>query len=656
MSKLGDALEERFGFRKPLRALLDEPIHGGARVGFVLGMVLLALVVIEAITGLALMTAYAPSTQSAWASVHYIQHKMPFGWVLRGVHFWAAQAIVVLLILHLLRVIVSGAYKKPRDVNFWLGLAAAGVLVGMAMTGARLLWDQTGYWATKVEIGIASTMPVIGNVLAAFLQGGPSMGNFTLTRFYALHVGIFPALMVVLVLAHLALRRRYGFAHDPAGEKPKTEPRSKQLAYDGVAALIMLGIVFALAVRHHGAPLDAPADPSSDYPARPEWFLLPLYELRKHFHGKMELMATVVIPGIATALLVLLPVLDRKKERTLRQRLPIIAGVALGLFGTVFLVGVTKRHDMHDEKLQKAIALADERARYTNELALKGVPPSGPLDMLAHDPQWRGEEIFAKECATCHTFDGKGGPKGKGGTAPDLQAWGSAAWVEETMRDPDGKLRFAKSFFKGEMPSSTKAPEGKEADFKPMPEADIKAVAAYVAEQAGGPQGADHARGKEVFGDACGGCHKLDGQGGDDSDLAPDLTGWGTYRWLRSQIADPAKGDTYKPEASDPKHKGHMPTYAKSDIAGEIDLITQYTFWKARGRWPTPEEMGDTASAAPASSAAPSASGSASAAPAESAAPQPSASAEPAKTKPEPKPAKPAPAAPKGKGAPPKTK
>jgi ubiquinol-cytochrome c reductase cytochrome b subunit len=167
--------------------------------------------------------------------------------------------------------------------------------------------------------------------------------------------------------------------------------------------------------------------------------------------------------------------------------------------------------------------------------------------MLAHDPKLRGEELWKKECATCHTMDGIGKIDGKladaKNAAPDLKGWGTTAWVESMVRDPDGLLRFGRSSFKGEMASATKAPAGKEADFKPMSDADVKAVSAFVAAQAQG--GSKDAHAAQVFDDACGGCHRLNGKGGDDSDLAPDLTGWGSYRWLRSQIADPTAGDTY---------------------------------------------------------------------------------------------------------------
>ncbi len=588
--RLSDGLEERIGYRHALRDFLDEQIVGGARWSYAIGSALLTLVAAEAITGFVLMTAYSPSSQTAWASVHHIQYQMPLGWLVRGIHHFGSDAIVALTGLHMVRTAVSGAYKGKRDVNWWLGLLILGLIVGFAITGGRLMWDQFAYWALQVETNIAGTTPVIGPALGRLAQGGARAGHLTITRLYALHVGVLPLLLIATLGAHSYLRRRHGWA--PSGDPNRVGSRAKQLMLDSVVALLAIVIVIVFAVRAHGAPLDAPADPVTDYPARPEWYLLPLYELRKMFPGKLEMIATMVIPGLAIAFLAALPVIDRKPSNALRGRMFVVGPLLLGFLGTAGLVGYAKRHDARDEKYQKALAAASERATYAIELAKAGIPPEGPLEMLARDPKIRGEEIWKKACGTCHTIDGKGNNEKKG--APDLLGWGTTAWAEFTVRDPDAPTRFGKGPFKGEMPSAVHAKPGKEEDFKPMPDADIKAVSAFIS-------GKTNPRGKEVFSDWCAGCHKLGENGGEDSDLAPDLTGWGSYRWLRSQIANPAAGDTYKPDASDPKLKGHMPAFNDSDIKDEIDTIARWTYWKARGNWPDAKEV--AAASAPATSA-----------------------------------------------------
>ncbi len=535
----------------------------------------------------------------AWASVHHIQHHLTLGWLVRGIHHFGSGATVVLLGAHLLQTAIYGAYKRPREGNWYFGLVLFGLVLGLSLTGYLLPWDQKGYWATRVATNIFGTIPGVGVQVQRLAQGGNQYGHLTLTRFYALHVGVLPMAMMVAIAIHVALFRKHGVTPPSGADLAKVDRfYPKQLALDVLAACAVLGVVLALVLRHHGADLDAPADPSSDYPARPEWYFLALFQLLKYFHGPLEIVGTLVVPGVAGGFLVALPFLDRSPTTAVRARLPWLALLGLGLAGVAALTMLARAGDAKDKKYLEARKLADERAAYANELAKKGVPPEGPLVMLARDPQLRGQELWNKACATCHRL----GPVAPGAkdetTAPDLQGWGSPAWVEETMRDPDGNHRFGRSPLKGEMPSVTKAPPGKESEFKAMPEAEIKAVASYVA-------GASDAKGAEVYGRACEGCHKKDGKGGDDSELAPDLTGWGSYRWLRAQIADPADGQTYKPEAS--TRKNHMPAFAKNvDLRDEIDLVARWVHWKAKGRWPTAEEMEAVSPAAsPAPSAAP---------------------------------------------------
>ncbi len=628
-SRLGDALDERTGHRALLRHALDEPVKGGARVSYVFGSVLTASILVQIVTGWLLMSAYAPSASTAWASVHYISHKMTMGWFIRGLHHFGSGATVVLLALHLAQTALFGAYKKPREMNWWFGLGLMGVVLGFSLTGYLLPWDQKGYWATRVATNIMGTVPVVGAAVQKLAQGGDSYGHHTLTRFYALHVGVLPAAFVALIVAHVALFRKHGVtppAHADLKKVDKFFP--KQLAYDALAALVAFAVVVALVVKDHGAPLDAPADPSSEYPARPEWYFLALFQLLKYFHGPLEMVGTLILPGVVATFLFALPLLDRKPGTALRGRLVWVGAIALGFLGIGALTMASKRADERDQGFQKARKVADERAAYANEIAMKGVPPEGPLVMLERDPKLRGEAIWKEKCSTCHTMDGKGG-----GSAPDLTGWGTKAWVAETMRDPDGVLRFKKSPFAGKMPSMTKAAPGEEADFHPMPDATIDAVASFVAGE-GTP--AQLALGKETFSNACNGCHALDGDGGDDdTDVAPDLARWGTLTWLRSQIANPAAGDTYKTGASDPGFKGHMPAFADDvDVKNDVDLIAQWIFTKAKGRAPTEQEIKDATAPkpkappapTPAPTPAPEPAPSGSTAPSSSASPTPSAS------------------------------
>ena len=574
-----DALDERTGYRALLATAGDEPVAGGARLAYVWGSALLAAILVQIVTGWMLMTVYSPSASTAWASVHYLTYKVSWGWFIRGVHHWGSSATVVLLCAHLAQTALFGAYKKPREMNWWFGLCLLGVVLGFSLTGYLLPWDQKGYWATRVATNIMGTVPIAGGALQKLMQGGSAYGHLTLTRFYALHVGVLPALFVGLTAAHVYLFRRHGVTPAATADLKKTERFwPKQMALDVLASMVVIAVVVGLVLKDHGAPLDAPADPSSDYPARPEWYFLSLFQLLKYFHGPMEPVGTIAIPGLIGVFLFGLPLLDRKPGTALKGRGVWVGALFAGLAGLIALGMLSARADGRDASFKKARALADERAAYANEIAMNGVPPEGPLVMLERDPKLRGEAIWNTKCAGCHTLDGKGG-----NSAPDLQGWGTKPWVESMMRDPDQATRFAKSPFAGKMPSFVSPPKEHAEDFKPLTDAQIGAIASYVAE------GND--AGKKDFEVQCNGCHALHGDGGTDDTLAPDLGGWGTFAWLRSQITNPAAGDTYKEDASTADYKGHMPAFEKdADVRGDLELIARWVFTKTKGRPPTADE------------------------------------------------------------------
>ena len=267
----GDWLDERTGHRALLREALDEPIPGGARLAYVWGSALTLTLVVQAVTGWLLMSAYAPSATTAWSSVAYITYTLRAGWLIRGLHHFGAQAMILLLALHLGQTALYGAYRKPRELNWLFGLALLGLMLGFALTGYLLPWDQKGYWATRVATNIAGTIPIVGAWLQGLLVGGTEYGHLTLTRFYTLHVAVLPALTALLLAGHVALFRKHGVTPPASADTRKVDRFfPKQVGLDLVVGFVVLIALFALAAREHGAPLDAPADPASDYPARPE--------------------------------------------------------------------------------------------------------------------------------------------------------------------------------------------------------------------------------------------------------------------------------------------------------------------------------------------------------------------------------------------------
>ena len=282
--KLLNWLDNRTGFRAIMQEALYERIPGGARWRYVWGSTLVFTFVVQMMSGLFLWTAYSPSTQTAWESVYYIQNEMAFGNVVRGIHHYAAQMMVVLLAIHLIQVIIDGAYKAPREVNFWLGLILMQIVLGLSLTGYLLPWDQKGYYATQVSTKIMGATPVVGPQLQELAQGGPEYGHHTLTRFFAMHAGILPASLVFFLGLHIAVFRRHGITVKDEKRAPSTTFWPDQVLKDAVACLGVLAVVMFLAV-YKGAELSAPADPSEAYDAaRPEWYFLFLFRFLR-FHA-----------------------------------------------------------------------------------------------------------------------------------------------------------------------------------------------------------------------------------------------------------------------------------------------------------------------------------------------------------------------------------
>jgi hypothetical protein len=203
-----DWLDSRTGWRTGRRKLLEEPIQAGVGWWFVTGSILLMLLTVQFVTGVALAMFYVPAPDHAYDSIRFIMERLTFGHVLRGLHFFGASFIVVAAVVHMLRVVALGSYKNPREVTWITGVVLLLVILGFALTGYLLPWDQKAYWATTVTINIARSGP-FGEQVAGLLQGGTTLGSLTLLRWYAAHVFLLPSALIGFVIAHLFLMRRH---------------------------------------------------------------------------------------------------------------------------------------------------------------------------------------------------------------------------------------------------------------------------------------------------------------------------------------------------------------------------------------------------------------------------------------------------------------
>ncbi|MFT7582017.1 MAG: ubiquinol-cytochrome c reductase cytochrome b subunit, partial [Myxococcota bacterium] len=286
------AVDDRTGLGKAIAFVNDHQVFGGARFAYAFGSALVFVFILQVVTGIALGTTYSPSVTDAWGSVHYIQHHMTMGAFVRGVHHFGSSAMIVLCVLHMTQVLMFGAHRKPREANWVLGVVMLLLVLAFGLTGYLLPWDQKGYWATQVATGIIGGTPG-GELLQTVIQGGTEYGNATLTRFYALHVLVLPPTMFFLMVGHIALFYRHGVKRSPRAERVKPARPSVtfwpyQLLRDVVVAAIVFGILAALALLV-GVGLDAPADASSNYEARPEWYFLFLFQLLKFFEGPLTI-------------------------------------------------------------------------------------------------------------------------------------------------------------------------------------------------------------------------------------------------------------------------------------------------------------------------------------------------------------------------------
>lgn len=213
-ARVSDWLDERLGWRRVWEAIFLRKVPK-TNWAFTLGSASLFVAVNQIVTGILLTIYYVPTPDHAYDSVQFITAQVPAGWLVRGLHHWGASAMVILVGVHMLRVIVHGAYKFPREVTWFTGVFLLLVVIGFGFTGYLLPWDQKAFWATTVGTRIAGVTPVIGDWILRVMRGGPDLSAVTLARFFGVHVWVLPAALLTLVVVHLYLVIRIGISAPP---------------------------------------------------------------------------------------------------------------------------------------------------------------------------------------------------------------------------------------------------------------------------------------------------------------------------------------------------------------------------------------------------------------------------------------------------------
>jgi quinol-cytochrome oxidoreductase complex cytochrome b subunit len=262
---------------------------------FGLGGMAALLVVIQVITGLLLKFHYEPSPENAYNSVLNLQDSLLFGRMLRNIHHWSAIVMLWVVFLHLLRVVFTGAFRKPRHASWIFGLALLILVVLSNFTGYLLPWDQLSYWAVTISTNLLAYVPLIGKSIMETLLGGKEVGQATLTNFFNLHTGVIPLLLVVLMAYHFWRIRKGGgvIVAEKDKDGPMVDTRPHLVNREFVVAMVLLAFLVLLSSLFD-APLRERANPSfSPNPAKAPWYFMGLQELLIHFH---PFFAIVVFP------------------------------------------------------------------------------------------------------------------------------------------------------------------------------------------------------------------------------------------------------------------------------------------------------------------------------------------------------------------------
>jgi ubiquinol-cytochrome c reductase cytochrome b subunit len=537
LSKLNEWVDHRTGLPTAVRKFLYEEIPASSGWHQVLGSVAAFMFLVQAFTGAMLAFNYAPTPGEAYNSLRYILTELTAGRLMRGLHHWGASMMIVVVVLHMIQVFLYGAYKKPRETTWMVGVLLLLLTLAYGLTGYLLPWDNRAYWGTVVTTKIAATAPLLGPYLTRLLGGEGSIGVVTFARFYGLHVLLLPPATTLLIGIHIYLVRKHGVAPAPGDELvPAKKFYPEQVFKDTVAIFVAFAILFTMAVVVR-VPLEQLADPSDTaYIPRPEWYFLFLFQTLKLFSGPLEVVGSVVLPGLAVLALILVPFFDRGQVVKVTRRTFAASFVALAALGWTGLTAA-------------AVITTPKEAR---EVA---VDFSAPTDWMQLSPEeMAGVAYFRREnCISCHSVGGAGSKIG-----PDLTQAAkhrNAAWMIQHFKSPagvrpgtsmppiqlnDAQLNSLAAFLLKLNPDNATALDD-------APEFAVQGALVY---QSGG----------------CSDCHKVNSVG---TDLGPNLNGLDKRRsrsWVEEHFVDPPK---LSPGSVMPPYK-----FSQRDL----DNLTAYLF------------------------------------------------------------------------------
>ncbi|MBI3839727.1 MAG: cytochrome b N-terminal domain-containing protein [Planctomycetia bacterium] len=599
MRRFFDWLDARTDYRPLLRPIRNRVLPSGPSWWLTSASCLLWLFAIELVTGLALMATYSPSMASAWASVHYISQSTA-GSMLRGLHYYTSHALILAFLVHVARVVLTAAFRAPRELIWVTGLLLIPLMIAWAVTGNPLSANQKGMAQIEVEANILGSTPVVGPTIRRILIGGDTPGNLTLTHLYFFHVGLFPMLAFALLAVHISQVYRHGLS--PLGQ-PRVERRAMpywphQTIRNLAVLSIVVGTVVLLSWRF-GAPLDAPTDANLPQMPRPEWYFRWLFELRRYFTGQWEFVATLVVPLVVLIYFLLLPIVDRIVSRRYAMLLRLLTVfVGIGIWG--WLTFASLAADWNDAGYLATQRTSRDLATRARLLAdARSIPIEGAVALLRNDPKTQGPLLFQRHCASCHSHaDEQGqGIVSQQVSAPNLYGFGTPRWIAGLL-DPDklalpnyfGNTKLADGEMAGKLhelfdAAVTDAERARLREQMALVARALAAEARLPASAAADRRDADQiAEGIELMRAelACTDCHRHRDQG--DLGSAPDLSGYGSREWLAGMISNPQHERFYPGDRNDRMPAFvHDPQHPGQNILNprELELLVAWL----RGEW-----------------------------------------------------------------------
>jgi ubiquinol-cytochrome c reductase cytochrome b subunit len=402
---------------------------------YVFGSATLFAFILQVATGVTLAFMYVPASGDAYQSLQFITNQTTFGRIVRGMHNWGASAMILLVGIHMIRVYMTAAYKFPREMHWITGVVLLALTVVMGFTGQVVRWDQTAVWSTIVASEMAGRIPFIGAWVADFLIGGGTVGGTTLSRMFAYHVFIIPALLFVFIGFHLYLVIKNGISEFPKAGEP-VDPNTYREKYeemvkskgvpfwpdaawrDMVFGFIVITTILLIALVIGPPDLGPPPNPSNiDALPVPDWYFVFYFAFLALMPPSMETYLMVFGPLVIALLLFCLPFISNRGERSPLRRPWAVAIVALTIasISGLWAIGISSPWSphFHAKPLTAKLIGAD----------------SGPI--------YRGGMDFNEMgCLYCHTIDGHGGQRG-----PDLSYIGDKLSADElTWRIMNGGL------------------------------------------------------------------------------------------------------------------------------------------------------------------------------------------------------------------------